>query len=101
MKHYSIHYTEDLKESLKNNGFSLVEILEDTYKQVKSMQAWDVLIEIMDNFTGTVEKVHALQSYNTMVAWEKPNGESVRTRKYSPTTSKQTTTWENGYWRYY
>ena len=92
MKQYSIRYTTALENTLKENGYRLVNYSDFGGRQLRSCQAWTVKGEIEDQTTGEVIPVDILQSYNTLVAY-KLNGETIRCGKWSSTTSKQTSQW--------
>lgn len=91
MKQYHISFTDALKNTLKENGFRLIDYSERG-RQLGSMQAWEVTADIEDQKTGEVLTVPVLQSYYTLVAY-KLNGKTIRCGKWSRTTSKQTSKW--------
>ena len=92
MKSYSIRNTTALENTLKENGYRLIDYTEYGNPQVRSMQAWQVLADVEDLSTGEVLTIPVLQSYWTLVAY-KMNGETIRCGRWSSTTSKQTTVW--------
>lgn len=92
MKQYSIRNTSALENTLKENGYRLIDFTEYGNAQVRSMQAWEVLADVEDLASGEVITIPVLQSYWTLVAY-KMNGETIRCGRWSSTTSKQTTIW--------
>jgi hypothetical protein len=92
VKQYSINYTNAFENTLRQNGYRLIDYTNFGNTQVRSMQAWNVKADVEDLSTGEVITIDVLQSYNTLVAY-KMNGETIRCGRWSSTTSKQTTIW--------
>lgn len=92
MKQYSIRNTTALENTLKENGYRLIDYTDFGNTQVRSMQAWNVKADVEDLSTGELITIDVLQSYNTLVAY-KMGGETIRCGHWSSTTSKQTTIW--------
>lgn len=93
MKRYDIMNVEDFLSYLEDEELVIIGKIKN-WKQFKHCQAW-YCEATLGNDAGTFD-VYLLQSYWTMVAvYRKDTGECIRLGKYSPTTSKQTTQWEN------
>ena len=92
MKQYQIKNTTALENTLKENGWRLIDYTDFGNIQLNSMQAWQVLADVENLETGEVKTIPVLQSYYTLVAY-KMDGQTIRCGKWSTTTSKQTTVW--------
>ena len=93
MKRQELLFTEDLDKFMEEEHYKIVEGMHD-WRQFRNCQAWYCKAKL-GNEHGTKD-VLILQSYSTAVAvWIRETGECIRLRRYSRTTSKQTTQWEN------
>lgn len=92
MLNYSITNYRDMEEMLDKMHYKMVSLFTKKPKQLKSMQAWVHDVELYNTFTGEHINAKMLQSYGTLV--DVIDGVAYRTRKYSSTTSKQSTVFE-------
>lgn len=102
MKRYSITDKTDLTNFMLNHHFNYIKGNENEVRQLRNCQAWIIPV-IISNEDNEVYHGWLLQSYNTLVAISIKNKDESLTikeafRKYSPTTSKQTTWFFRGYW---
>lgn len=96
MLNYSITNYRDMEEMLKKLHFEIVSLFDKKPMQLDSKQAWVHDVELYNTFTGEHINVKMLQSYGTLVDVI-IDGVAYRTRKYSSTTSKQSTIFERYY----
>ena len=103
MKRETVTDRTDLQDFMIRNGFNFIHYNNNDVKQLRNCQAWiiPVIVSGRDNipYHGWI-----LQSYSTLVAISLKNqDDSIQIReafrKYSPTTSKQTTWFFRGYWK--
>lgn len=100
MQRYSLYHVGEFMDLLDSRGWEIKQSVDDGgWKQFRHCQAWHKKINVVGE-CGEFE-AYILQSYNWLVAVYIPStGECIRLIKYSRTTSKQTTQWENAIRRY-
>lgn len=95
MQRYDLFHMGEFVELLEKKGWTIKQDLEDDgWHQFRHCQAWTKKICVLGE-SGEFD-IYVLQSYNWLVAVYIPStDECIRLIKYSRTTSKQTTQWEN------
>ena len=96
MKRYELVHMKNFMCFLQEKGLDVVGGSFKNWQQFNHCQAWYCEATLEDFITGECYDVLLLQSYETLVAvYWLDNGKCERLGKYSTTTSKQTTQWEN------
>lgn len=95
MLKYDLIHVGEFMEFLANRKWRVSGEMCGEWKQFRHCQAWTRATTLTDE-NGEEFEAYLLQSYNWLVAVFIPSTEEcVRLIKYSRTTSKQTTQWEN------
>lgn len=94
MERYTLHYDKQFYDFLDNNNMEVAGWGE--WRQFRNCQAWTTDILLYNKETDEYIPAYVLQSYYTLVAifFEKTET-CIRLGKWSTTTSKQTSQWEN------
>lgn len=95
MLKYDLIHVGEFMELLTKRRWRMRGDMFGEWTQFRYCHAWTKAV-ILEDENGETFEAYLLQSYNWLVAVFIPStGECVRLIKYSRTTSKQTTQWEN------